>query len=125
MRSPRHFRRAALIGAAAASLLGLAGCAPAQAAYCADINASRLSAVTYTSYIGDVPPAAWAEPRIELLDAVGAPTDELESEHETWLTYLHDLAGYGELDPSALKLSTGEVDAARQALFDNYVEACL
>ncbi|MGO2110683.1 MAG: hypothetical protein ACTH31_03630 [Pseudoclavibacter sp.] len=125
LNSKRIRRGAVLVAAASIALAGLTACSSTQTTYCNTINGSSLSAVTYTSYIGDMSPSEWAEPRIELLGEAGAPTDELQTQYETWLGYLNQLTEYDEPDVAVLDLSTGEVDTARQSLFDNYVEACL
>lgn len=113
-------------GLAVVGALTLGGCGGGDLeAYCTQIQESPLSAVIYTPYIATEPPADWAGARLDVLEGLEAPEADLADDLDTWRGYLEDLSALEASDPAVFDLSTEEVEAAAEALFDHYTEQCL
>ena len=62
--------------------------------------------------------------RIQLLDQLGTAPDGLEDDLEIWKGFVNSLTT-AETPADVFAAQTDEVDAARDALFDEYVTNCL
>lgn len=114
-----------LVALGGATALVLTGCGNDGQEFCDRVQEPEWSAVVFSTYAATEDPAARAGQRIELLDGLEAPTDELEDDFKTWMTYLEELEGMELGDPEVFDIATDEVEAAREDLFDDQLHECL
>lgn len=110
--------------------LSLSACSSSESGdFCEVLLSDTAAAATVftppATQIGDVEAI---QARVDLLSQVEEPPDVLTEPLQLWTEWLSNLRDTWETDPTDIAASvdtTAEVDAAREQLFDYYIETCM
>jgi hypothetical protein len=107
-------------------LIGMTGCSGGEGDFCKVLKSDTATAATvFAPATPGMQDPALAQKQRELLDQIEDPPDDLADDLETWKNYL-DKVGENADDPTAaIEARTDEVQAAGDALFDEYTDTCM
>ncbi len=107
--------------------LALAGCGGGQGDFCEVLtDDSKTAATVFTPVIPGMVDESMVRERLDLVDQIEDPPEDLEDDLDTWREYLQTALENVDDNPNALiDAGTDEVDAAQKALFDRYTDTCM